>query len=158
MAEEIVPRLRKARVNDVHRLLWRLGLGTNRAEGYGTIRPIQPTSLNRAAERWMKANLPDADDPAAVIEMMYGPLSGGTHPSFSAFEAGTDLGHDGMPKHILRPPFDGDNIDKLLSATFMALLIAGEALDSVVEVATDVPMPLPAGQPQWQDGDLHRTI
>jgi hypothetical protein len=155
MAEEIVPRLRKARINDVHRLLWRLGLGTNRAEGYGSIRPISTASLNRAAERWMEANLPDADDPAAVIEMMYGPLSGGTHPSFSAFEAGTDLGADGMPQHILRPPFDGDNIDKLLSAAFMALLIAGEALDAVVTIATEAPMPLPPGQPQWQDGDLH---
>lgn len=155
MAEEIVPRLRKARINDVHRLLWRLGLGTNRAEGYGSIRPIPTASLNRAAERWMEANLPDADDPAAVIEMMYGPLSGGTHPSFSAFEAGTDLGADGMPQHILRPPFDGDNIDKLLSAAFMALLIAGEALDAVVTIATEAPMPLPPGQPQWQDGDLH---
>ena len=139
----------------MNRLLWRLSLGTNRAEGYGTIRPIQPNSLNRAAERWITANLPDADDPAAVIEMMYGPLSGATHPGFSAFEAGTDLGAGGMPTHILRPPFDGDNIDKLLSATFMALLIAGETLDGVVAVATEVPMPLPPGQPQWQDGDLH---
>jgi hypothetical protein len=155
MAEEIVPRLRKARANDVHRLLWRLGLGTNRAESYGSIRPIQPASLNRAAERWLAANFPEADEPAAVVEMMYGPLSGGTHPSFTAFQAGTDLGPDGMPTHILRPPFDGESIDKLLSATFMALLIAGEALDGVVAVATEVPMPLPPGQPQWQDGDLH---
>ncbi len=155
MAQEILPRLRKARVNDVHRLLWRLGLGTNRAEGYGSIRPIQPASLNRAAERWMAANFPDADDPAAVIEMMYGPLSGGTHPGFTAFEAGTDLGPDGIPTHILRPPFDGESIDKLLSATFMALLIAGEALDGIVAVATEVPMLLPPGQPEWQDGDLH---
>jgi hypothetical protein len=60
-----------------------------------------------------------------------------------------------MPKHILRPPFDGDNIDKLLSAAFMALLIASEALDAVVTIATEAPMPLPPGQPQWQDGDLH---
>jgi hypothetical protein len=155
MAQEIVPRLHKARVNDVHRLLWRLGLGTNHAEGYGSIRPIQPASFNRAAERWMAAMFPDEDNPAAVIEMMYGPLSGATHPSWSAFQAGTDLGPKGMPTHVLRPPFDGESIDKLLSATFMALLIAGEALDSVVTVATEVPMPMPAGPPKWQDGDLH---
>jgi hypothetical protein len=37
----------------------------------------------------------------------------------------------------------------------MALLIAGEALDSVVAVATEVPMPMPAGPPKWKDGDLH---
>jgi hypothetical protein len=155
MAQEIVPRLRKARVNDVHRLLWRLGLGTNHAEGYGSIRPIPPGSLNRAAERWMAAMFPDEDNPAAVIEMMYGPLSGATHPSWSAFQAGTDLGPDGMPTHVLRPPFDAESIDKLLSAAFMALLIAGEALDAVVTIATEIPMPLPPGQPQWQDGDLH---
>jgi hypothetical protein len=155
MAEEVVPRLKKARINDVHRLLWRLGLGTNHAAGFGTVRPIQPGSLNRAAERWIAANLPDANDPAAVIEMMYGPLSDGTHPSFSAFAAGTDLSPDGLPEHVLRPPFNSDNIDNLLSATFMALLIAGEALDRVVMVATDIPMALPPGQPQWQDGDLH---
>jgi hypothetical protein len=155
MAEEIVPRLKKGRITDVHRLLWRLGLGTNHAAGFGEIRPIQPGSLNRAAERWMTAHLPDAEDPAAVIEMMYGPLSDQTHPSFGAFAAGTDLGADGVPEHVLRPPFDGDSIDKLLSSTFMALLIAGEALDGVIAVTNDIPMTFPPGAPQWQDGDLH---
>jgi hypothetical protein len=79
-----------------------------RFEGYGSIRPIQPASLNRAAERRMAANFPAADDPAAVIDMMYGPLSGWTHPSFTAFQVAPSLapmecGHTSCARSVRRP-------------------------------------------------------
>ena len=103
----------------------------------------------------MTTTLPDATDAAALIEMMYGPLTDRTHPSFGAFTPGTAFNADGLPEHVLRPPFDADNIDELLSATLMALLIAGEALDEVMKAAADTAMVLPAGEPHWQEGDLH---
>ncbi len=158
MARNIVPRLRKGRVNDVRRLLFRLGLGTGPGAGYGHIRPIGIPALNSAANQWIDAYLQEAgqgENRASMIaQMIYGPLSDRSHPNFGAINDGSTLQADGMPAYTLRPIFGEGNIDELLSATFFMLLVGGEALDSVIDAVQRHPMSFPAGEPEWRADDL----
>jgi hypothetical protein len=59
-----------------------------RFEGYGSIRPIQPASLNRAAERSYRHDVRAAERLDA--------------PELYCVSGRTELGPDGMPAHILR--------------------------------------------------------
>jgi hypothetical protein len=156
MAREVIPRLRKHRVNDVQRLLFRLGLGTGPAAGFGNIRPIAVPALNSAAEQWIDEYLRRAGSGSQsakdITQMIYGPLSDQTHPNFGA------TGRAGADQVVasLRPAFDEERIDNLLSATFFMLAVGGEAIDEVVATAEAAPMEFSSSGPQWKDGDLYK--
>ena len=156
MAREVVPRLRKQRVNDVQRLLFRLGLGSGPAAGFGNIRPIAVPALNSAAEHWIDQYLEragsDGQSAKDITQMIYGPLSDQTHPNFSA----TGGAGGGPVLAALRPPFDEETIDNLLSATFFMLAVGGEAIDEVVAAAEATHMEFGSSGPQWRDGDLYK--
>jgi hypothetical protein len=133
MAREVIPRLRKGRVNDVRRMLYRLGLGTGPGAGYGRVRPIGVESLNKSANAWIKDYLAahDRGEVAAQLidKMVYGPLSDRTHPNFGATHIAMTIGDDALPVFTLRPLYDEGNIDELLSAMFLMLTVAAEALE-----------------------------
>jgi hypothetical protein len=156
MAREVIPRLRKQRVNDVQRLLFRLGLGTGPAAGFGNIRPIAVPALNSAAEKWIDDYLARAGSGAQsakdITQMIYGPLSDQTHPNFGA----TGRAGGSPVVATLRPAFDEETIDNLLSATFFMLAVGGEAIDEVVAAAEGAPMEFGNSRPQWKDGDLYK--
>lgn len=158
MAHNIIPRIRKGRVNDVRRLTYRLGLGTGPGAGYGHIRPIGVPQLNSATNQWVANYLGGSGGDAVPVEkiaqMIYGPLSDRSHPNFGATHGGSSLQPGGMPDYLLRPTFDEGNIDELLSAASFMLLVGGETLDSVVAAIKQCPMPFPPGEPQWHDDDL----
>lgn len=157
MAENLLPRLRKGKVNDVHRLLYRLGLGTGPNAGFGHIRPVGVPALNKSAERWIDTYLgDDGSGPtgAEITRMVYGPLSDRSHPNFGAVHHGSTNEPGFTPTYTLRPRFTADLIDQLLSGGFVMLLVAGEALDAVVGEAAHFDMPFPPGEPTWHDGDL----
>lgn len=161
MARELLPRLRKGNpksVNDLHRILYRLGLGTGPGAGFGTVRAIPIDALNKAASIWVTEYLRVSGQPPAeandIVRMIYAPLSDRTHPNFGATAPGMKRTPTGEPTYILRPEFDEDGIDQLLSGTFFMLIAAGEALDEVVAVATAHPTPFPPGEPSWDADDL----
>jgi hypothetical protein len=161
MARELLPRLEKGNrkaVNDLRRILYRLGLGTGPGAGFGRLRPIPVDGLNRAATFWVTDYLTiDGTTPPAadrIIRMIYAPLSDRTHPNFGATTPGMSLNPAGQATYWLRPQFDGDSIDQLLSGTYFMLLVAGEALDNVIAVAKQRPTPFPPGDPEWHPDDL----
>jgi hypothetical protein len=161
MARELLPRLRKGNpkaVNDLRRILYRLGLGTGPGAGFGKLRPIPVDALNRAATTWVTYYLTaDGTTPPAadkIVRMIYAPLSDRTHPNFGATTPGMYLNPAGVATYSLRPQFDGDSIDQLLSGTFFMLLAAGNALDEVIAVARQHPTPFPPGDPEWHPDDL----
>jgi hypothetical protein len=86
--------------------------------------------------------------------MVYGPLSDRTHPNFGATHIGMTIGDDALPVFTLRPLYDEGNIDELLSAMFLMLTVAAEALNAVVDAATKHPVEFRSGEPQWRDDDL----
>lgn len=158
VAREVAPRLRKGTgTNNVHRLLYRIGLGTGPSAGYGHIRPIGVPSLNKAANAWINDYLRSHGEigttAEGIAQMIYGPLSDRSHPNFGATSPGVNWGPSG-PTYALRPQFDGGSIDELLSAAFFMLIVAGEALDQVVSTAEQHAMPFPPGEPKWDPADL----
>jgi hypothetical protein len=161
MARELVPRLLKGNpnsVNDLHRILYRLGLGTGPGAGFGTVRAIPVDALNKAASIWVTEYLRASGQPPAkadkIVRMIYAPLSDRTHPNFGATAPGMKATPRGEPIYTLRPEFDGEAIDQLVSGAFFMLIAAGEALDEIVAVATEHPTPFPPGEPRWHGGDL----
>jgi hypothetical protein len=156
MAREVIPRLRKQRTNDVQRLLFRLGLGTGPAAGFGNIRPIGVPALNSAAEQWIDKYLARAGYGAQaakdITQMIYGPLGNQTHPNFGA----TGRAGGSPVVAALQPAFDEEAIDNLLSATFFMLAVGGEAIDEVVAAVEAAPMEFRHSGPQWKHGDLYR--
>ena len=155
MAREVIPRLRKQRVNDVQRLLFRLGLGTGPAAGFGNIRPIAVPALNSAAEQWVDEYLERSgfgvQSAKGITQMIYGPLSDQTHPNFGA----TGQARGSSVVAALRPTVDEEMIDNLLSAAFFMLAVGGEAIDAVVAAAEAVRMEFGSSAPQWKEGELY---
>jgi hypothetical protein len=162
IARELIPRLQKGNsksVNDVYRILYRLGMGVGPGVGYGKVRAIPVSSLNKAAAAWQIAYLEEhgaALDEATqkVVSMIYAPLSDRTHPNHGATAPGMTHNEYGEPVYTLRPRFDRDSIDELLSATFFMVITAGEAMDELVAITQKHPTPFPPGEPDWQPGDL----
>ncbi len=151
MAQEVVPRLKKGRVNDVQRLLWRLGLGGNSAIGL-PVRPIAVSALIAAAEReWPSA--PEATPGVTTLAHLYGRLTDSTHPSFGSLTLGAMPQEDGL-QHVLRPSCDVANSTGLLLYTVTMLALGKAAFGTVLYAADNYPMRLPNGEPKWQENDL----
>lgn len=151
MAQEVVPRLKKGRVNDVQRLLWRLGLGGNSAIGL-PVRPIAVNALIAAAEReWPSA--PEATPGVSTLAHLYGRLADSTHPSFGSLTLGAMPNENGL-EHTLRPSCDVANSTGLLLYTVTMLAVGKAAFGTVLHAADNYPMRLPNGEPEWHENDL----
>jgi len=156
MAEEIGPRLRKHRANDVVRLLMRVGLGTNIDAGYGHIRPIKVKSLNAATQRWVTRHLAVDGQPEEEIQISrqgYGPLSDLTHPNWRALNPNPR--QPGEP-HVLRPTLDLEILSAIVGPCGVMLPASRMALSEVVLIAFDHAFEY-SGEPVWHDGDLFPT-
>lgn len=129
MRQRVLPRLRKQRVRDVKRLLWRLGLGTTPDAGVGHIRPIKVSSLVKAGREWLEEYLegvPSEDPLGNVFQMIYGPLTDSTHPNWSATQPVQTIDRDsGTVTYFLRPEFEEEPLGLLLVQVGFSLTSAG---------------------------------
>jgi hypothetical protein len=144
MADQIVPRLRKQRTNDVLRLLFRIGLGAGPDAGYGDIRPISVTALNVEGTNAQASG-------TTIKKQAYGPLSDLTHPNWRAMDPFPR--RPGEP-HILRPALNDELLGAIIGPPALLLIAAGSALTDTVVAAIDHPLEY-VGHPDWQDGDLY---
>jgi hypothetical protein len=150
LREQMVPRLRKGRVAQVHRLVFRIGLGTIGMFGAEHIRPIKVDSLlgsSRAELTALTAGLPDEEkqDFAELIDIYYGPLSELTHPNYGAVTLSIEIG---IPPTFLHPtPFENWTMHAVVSSAAYILGAGGRAFDAVIQELSEHPMDLPNHDP-----------
>lgn len=160
LQRELLPRLRKGRTNQVHKLVFRLSLGSIGIGEGAHIKPIAVDSLLRSARAELTAmveGLPKDDriDAAELIEIYYGPLTELTHPNWGAINLSTELGFP--PKFSLATPFDGITLHAVVSSSAYIMKAGGLAFDTLLADLADVPMDLPNGDPRWEDGETRAT-
>lgn len=156
LQRELVPRLRKGRTNQVHKLVFRLSLGSIGIGEGAHIKPIAVDSLLRSARAELTAmveGLPEEKrfEAAELIEIYYGPLTELTHPNWGAINLGTELGFP--PKFSLATPFDGVTLHAVVSASAYIMQAGGLAFDALLSELANVPMDLPTGEPRWERGE-----
>jgi hypothetical protein len=154
LREQMVPRLRKGRVGQVHKLVFRIGLGTIGMFGAEHIRPIKVDSLlgsSRAELTALAASLPDEEkkDFAELIDVYYGPLSELTHPNYGAATLSIEVG---LPPTFLHPtPFEDWTMHAVVSSAAYILGAGGQAFDAVLQEMSEHPMDLPNSDPLKTD-------
>jgi len=150
LREQMVPRLRKGRVAQVHKLVFRIGLGTTGMFGAEHIRPIKVNSLlgsSRAELAALTAGLPEEEkrDFAELIDIYYGPLSELTHPNYGAVTLSVEVG---LPPTFLHPtPFEDWTMHAVVSSAAYILGAGGRAFDTVLQELSEHPMDLPNSDP-----------
>jgi hypothetical protein len=151
LREQMLPRLRKGRVKQVHEVVFRFGLGsTVQMDDADHIKPIKVKSLlgsSRAELTALAESLPEAEQEnfAELIDIYYGPLSDLTHPNYSAVTLGIDIGH---PPVFQNPtPFDDWSLHAVVGAAAYILGAGGRAFDEVINDLAEHPMDLPPGDP-----------
>ena len=151
LREQMLPRLRKGRVDQVHKLVFRFGLGSSLDSiDAAHIRPIKVDSLlgsSRVELKALASGLPEEEkqDFAELIDIYYGPLSDLTHPNYSAVTLSIELG---LPPTFRHPtPFDGGTMHAVVSSAAYILGAGGRAFDAVLEGLSENPMDLPSGDP-----------
>lgn len=156
LREQMLPRLRKGRVDQVHKLVFRFGLGSTAGLVDGAhIRPIKVESLlgsSRFELAKLEAGLPEGErqDFAKLIDIYYGPLSDLTHPNYMAVTLSIEVG---SPPVFLRPtPFDGGTMHAVVSSAAYILGAGGRAFDAVVAGLSEHPMDLPNRDPLLDSG------
>jgi hypothetical protein len=157
LGQQMLPRLRKGRVKQVHELVFRFGLGTsiNTLEA-AHIRPIKVGSLlgsSRAELTALASGLPEEEqkDFAALVDIFYGPLSDLTHPNFSAVTLSVEVG---LPPTFHHPtPFDDWSLHAVVSSAAYILGAGGRAFDQVINGVAEHPMDLPSGDPLLGETD-----
>lgn len=155
LREQMVPRLRKGRVAQVHKLVFRIGLGTVGMFGAEHIRPIKVDSLlgsSRAELTALTAGLPEEEkqDFAKLIDVYYGPLSELTHPNYGAVTLSVEVG---LPPTFLHPtPFEDWTMHAVVSSAAYILGAGGRAFDAVLQEMSEYPMDLPNSDPLKADG------
>ena len=159
LRHNVSPRLRAERTEQVQKILWRLGMGTTPDAGVGHIKPVRVKKLLEAGRQWLAAWTTEhypGQSPPDVFTMVYGPLSDRTHPNYGATTASQRIDTaGGIVEYTMRPGFDHDSIDQLLSGCSYGLMSAAQALDPVVADAEAHPMEFEPGQPNWTDDELH---
>lgn len=150
MDEELVPRLKRNRVNDVHKLLFRLGLGTNPSSTL-YIKPIKVSSLIDAARRALVSATGDVG--RELVDMYYDTLTEFTHPNFGAVTLSSQV-TGGTMRWQLQPDFDEHWLWAAIDPAGFFMEVAGSALDEVLHVAKRFPMDL-SGEPSWREEEIY---
>lgn len=153
---ELTPRIKKGRLNDVHRIVFRLGLGGTQSIGGGHIKPVPVDALLKSARTELKLladSLPEDErfNAEELIEILYGPLTELTHPNWGALSLGTKLA---MPPSFTYPaPFDETIVHFVASAAAYGLEAGGRAFDRLIDDLHAHPMDLPNDSPEWRNGE-----
>jgi hypothetical protein len=157
LREQMLPRLRKGKVDQVHKLVFRFGLGTTIGMIEAAhIKPIKVGSLlgsSRVELDALAASLPEGEKQnfAELIDIFYGPLSDLTHPNYSAVTLSVEVG---FPPAFHHPtPFDDWSLPTVLSPAAYILGAGGRAFDEVISGLSEHPMDLPNGDPLKGDTD-----
>src|SRR5215207_2067275 len=161
----LVPLLRKQRVEEVHRVLYRLGQGTHPASGVGRFRAIPVPSLISAmkqeADEIMAPTVareglpPEAEGQpySWAIAKVYGLLSEFTHPNQPALTLSvTD------PDWVLQPPVTDRVFGLSVRPLWIGLLVGGKALDRLLEAVEEHPMELPNVTPSFPPEEHHQSL
>ncbi len=149
LREQMLPRLRKGRVDQVHKIVYRLGLGSIQSPAEH-IKPIKVDSLlgsSRAELDAMAAKLPahERKDFAELIEIFYGPLTELTHPNWGAVTLSVTLG---LPPAFAHPtPFEDWTMHAVVSSAAYILSAGGRAFDAVLLGTAEAQMDLPSRDP-----------
>jgi hypothetical protein len=152
LRRELLPRVRKGKTNQVHKLVFRLTLGGIEVGETALIKPIRVDSLLKSARaelRSMVEAVPDDEQIGAeqLIKMYYGPLTELTHPNWGALQLDTKLGFP--PRIASSATFDEFKLHAVVSSCAYILDAGGRALDSVVTTLEQTRMDLPNGGPDW---------
>jgi hypothetical protein len=150
MQGELLPRVRKGRVEDVHKLVFRLSLGGIGIFGSPHIKPIKVDALIRSARSEltaMVARIPGEKkfNAAELVDIYYGPLSEFTHPNWGALSMSIELGLP--PKFHASTAFDGAIMHAVASSTAYVMEAGGRAFDTVLGELSKLPMDLPDRDP-----------
>lgn len=154
LQRELLPRVRKGKVDQVHRLVFRSTLGSIGVFGERHIKPVKVDALIRSA----RSELQEIDDrlppeerigAAKLIDIYYGPLSEFTHPNWPALSFAVDVGLP--PSYHPSRGFDGATMHSVASSTAYILAAGGRAFDAVLQALSEHPMDLPNGDPLKDD-------
>ena len=167
MRRNLLPRLRKGKVRQVHALLYRLGLGTYLPSDIHTWKPIDVDQLINAMAREIDAALAEiaAEDErlleeldlgsyGAAIRLTYSLLSEYTHPNQPAMTTSTAVDAEGFTTWTLQPAISQTTLSNTARPGWFAMLASGAALDEVMLAASEHEMVLPEGPPDFAEADL----
>lgn len=161
----LVPLLRKCRspkrIDDAHRLLFRLGLGTDGRSETSHVRAFRVEKFVAAMcseiDELMEAD-PDpspqwvaADGYGHAVQRSYSILSELTHPNSLA----TTLSHAGDDEWILQPDVGKTVLVATLRPSWIALTAGRAALRDLVKAANDHPMEIPDADPGFTPDELN---
>lgn len=156
LQRELIPRLEKGRVEQVHKLVFRTGLGSSGVFGNDHIKPVKVDSLIRSARSELTAMveaLPDEEkfDAAELIDIYYGPLSELTHPNWGAVSMGIRVG---VPVRFSpKADFDAPLMHAVASSSAYIVNAGGRALDGLLQKLSEFPMDLPNKDPWGVEPD-----
>jgi hypothetical protein len=154
LRRELIPRLEKGRVEQVHKLVFRAGLGSMGVFGNDHIKPLKVDSLIRSARSELTAMveaLPEEEkfNAAELIDTYYGPLTELTHPNWGAITIGIRVG---IPVRFSRKAgFDDPLMHAVVSSSAYIVNAGGRALDDLLPKLSEFPMDLPNEDPWGVD-------